>query len=377
MTDDDFLLRAIALAQNGRGHVEPNPLVGCVIVKNGRIIGEGFHKTFGGPHAEPVALAACTELPAGATVYVTLEPCCHLDKKTPPCVPRLIAAGIGRLVYGTADPNPRVGGQGLAQLRAAGIAVDGPVQEPAARQLLAPFIRRMQSPPMPYVTLKWAQTTDGKIAGTGGARLQISNAASTHAVQKLRSRCDAILVGVNTVRVDNPLLLPRDVPTLRPLVRIIPDRGLRTLPISQLIQSASKSPVVIFYDPARATPAADHPLAVPGVMFLSANSLADVLTQLGHLQPAGPPITHLLVEPGPTLARAFFDANLVDRLWTIQSPRILGDPTAPAAAAIPGDFVPTGQRNLDGDILTESLNPHSTAFFANTPSADWLLMKSS
>src|ERR1700685_4123047 len=122
--DEQFLSRAIHLAMKGRGHVEPNPMVGCVIVKNGKVIGEGYHQRYGEAHAEPNALASCTESPAGATAYVTLEPCCHLDKQTPPCVPRLINAKLARVVVGCADPSPMVNGRGLEQLRAAGIAVD-------------------------------------------------------------------------------------------------------------------------------------------------------------------------------------------------------------------------------------------------------------
>src|SRR4029453_5681183 len=127
--DEQFIRRAIRLAMNGRGRIEPNPMVGCVLVKDGRVIGEGYHAQFGGAHAEPTALAACAESPAGATAYVTLEPCCHLNKKTPPCVPRLIAAGIKRVVVGCIDPNPDVNGKGLAMLRDAGIEVVGPLLE--------------------------------------------------------------------------------------------------------------------------------------------------------------------------------------------------------------------------------------------------------
>src|SRR3954452_5275705 len=130
--DIQFLRRALRLAMNGRGRVEPNPMVGCVIVKNGRVIGEGYHQEFGGPHAEPNALASCTEPPQGATAYVTLEPCCHTNKKTPPCAPRLIEAKIARVVIGCLDPNPDVNGNGVAMLRAAGIQVDGPILEGAA-----------------------------------------------------------------------------------------------------------------------------------------------------------------------------------------------------------------------------------------------------
>src|SRR3954471_4712009 len=141
-SDIQMMRRAVRLAMNGRGLVEPNPMVGCVLVKDGRVIGEGYHAKFGGPHAEPTALANCTESPEGATAYVTLEPCCHTNKKTPPCAPRLIEAKVKRVVIGCLDPKPEVNGKGLAQLRAAGIQVDGPALENEAKQLIAPFLAR-------------------------------------------------------------------------------------------------------------------------------------------------------------------------------------------------------------------------------------------
>src|SRR3954471_10785311 len=210
-SDIQMMRRAVRLAMNGRGRVEPNPMVAAVLVKGGRVIGEGFHPHFGGPHAEPTALANCTESPEGATAYVTLEPCCHTNKKTPPCVPALIAAKIARVVCGCVDPNPDVNGKGLDQLRAAGIAVDVNVLEDPAKQLLAPFVARTVYD-RPYVTLKWAETADGKVAGPGGERLQISNPRSSRLVRELRARCDAVLVGLNTVLTDDPLLTVRDVP---------------------------------------------------------------------------------------------------------------------------------------------------------------------
>src|SRR4051812_14976122 len=206
--DEQMMRRAIRLAMNGRGRVEPNPMVGAVIAKGDRVIGEGFHAQFGGPHAEPAALASATESPQGATAYVTLEPCCHTNKKTPPCVPALIGAGIARVVCGCVDPNPDVNGKGLDQLRAAGVSVDVNVLEDPAKQLLAPFIARTVYD-RPYVTLKWAETADGKVAGLGGKRLQISNEQSSAIVHTLRARSDAIVVGVNTVIADDPLLTAR------------------------------------------------------------------------------------------------------------------------------------------------------------------------
>src|SRR5581483_11984816 len=189
-----FMRRALRLAMNGRGGVEPNPMVGCVIVKNGRIIGEGYHQHFGGPHAELNALASSIESPEAATAYVTLEPCCHTNKKTPPCVPALIAAKIGRVVIGCLDPNPDVNGNGVRRLRKAGIQIDGPLLEAEAKQLIAPFLAHV-SLKRPYVTLKWAESSNGKVAGRLGRPVRISNSSSDKAVHQLRARCDAIAVG--------------------------------------------------------------------------------------------------------------------------------------------------------------------------------------
>src|SRR5438093_6161396 len=192
--DEQMMRRAIRLAMNGRGLVEPNPMVGCVIVKDGRIIGEGYHQKFGGPHAEPNALANCSESPRGATAYTTLEPCCHTNKKTPPCVPRLIEAKVGRVVIGCLDPDPNVDGRGAQLLRQAGIEVTAPVLEPECKQLIAPFIARTVHQ-RPYVTLKWAETADRKVAGPDGKRMQITGLESQRLVHELRARSDAILVG--------------------------------------------------------------------------------------------------------------------------------------------------------------------------------------
>lgn len=361
---------------NGRGVVEPNPMVGCVIVKDGRVIGEGHHQFFGGPHAEPTALAACSESPAGATAYVTLEPCCHTNKKTPPCAPRVIEAGIRRVVVGCIDPNPDVDGKGLQMLRDAGIEVAGPLLEGEARQLLAPFIART-SHKRPYVTLKWAETADGKVAGPGGRRMQISGPESSAWVQKLRSRSDAILVGINTALNDDPLLTARVEPS-RLAVRIVLDSHLRLPPTSQLARTAHDVPVDVYFTRSgyvAAGPEKIKPLMAAGVQlreaaedpagrvaipaFIQSDRLADV--------------AHLLVEPGPTLAKAFFNAGAADRLWVIRSPQSAADPTAPTACAIPARFVKTAEVTLGDDTLTEYLDSESDLFFAAVPSADIVL----
>jgi diaminohydroxyphosphoribosylaminopyrimidine deaminase/5-amino-6-(5-phosphoribosylamino)uracil reductase len=368
--------RALRLAMNGRGRVEPNPMVGCIIVsKDGRVIGEGYHQQFGGPHAEPNALAACTESPAGATAYVTLEPCCHANKKTPPCAPRLIEARLGRVVVGCLDPNPEVNGKGVAMLRAAGIRVDGPLLESQAKQLIAPFVARTLHG-RPYVTLKWAQSADGKVAGAGGARLQISNARSMRLVHELRGRSDAILVAARTVVNDDPLLTARGVPEARPLTRIVLDSTLSIPLTSRLVATAREFPLVVLAsrDVFRTNPSGVEALQRLGVRVEPVNMpgrhfpLDKVLEGIGR---AG--VTHLLVEPGPTLARSFL--AVADRLWVFRSPNSIVDDHAPRAPDIQ-PYAKTGERNVEGDVLTEYLNPRSPMFFAAEPSADFVLASS-
>ena len=332
---------------------------------------------FGGPHAEPTALANCTESPAGATAYVTLEPCCHTNKKTPPCAPRLIEAKIARVVVGCLDPNPDVDGKGIAQLRAAGIVVDraDPQIEAEAKQLIAPFIARTVHH-RPYITMKWAQTADGKIAGPDGARLRISNAASTRAVHQLRSRCDAIVVGVNTVIADDPLLTVRDVESSRPLRRMILDSHLRTSPTARLATEG----VDLFYTEDGFLSGLDRiKLLMPtGVNLCMAPGDPSGRVSIAKwvFDKSLNEVTHLLVEPGPTLARSFFDAGAADRVWIIRSPRKVDATDAPSAAKLPSRYVQTGEIDLDGDLLCEYLDQESDLFFAPAKSADFVLTES-
>ncbi len=375
--DERHLRRAIRLAMNGRGRVEPNPMVGCVIVKDGRVLGEGYHRQFGGPHAEPVALAACTESAAGATAYVTLEPCCHTDKKTPPCAPRLIAERLARVVVGCLDPNPAVNGNGARMLRDAGVRVDGPVLEAECKQLIAPFLASMNQG-RPYVTLKWAQSIDGKVSGPGGVRRQISNLAATRLVHVLRGRSDAIAVGIGTVLSDNPALTVRGVTPDRVPARLVFDSRLRIPPAAEVIATPidrSKSEAVVFCGEGAGTKAKRERLDARGVILVESP-----VNDAGRLQIA--PLlrrarfvarSHLLVEPGPRLAHAFLSYFAADRIWVIRSPNAVADDAALNAATVPDAFVRTGELVLDGDRLTEYLNTRSPAFFAPVPSADLVL----
>ncbi|HEY1683484.1 MAG TPA: bifunctional diaminohydroxyphosphoribosylaminopyrimidine deaminase/5-amino-6-(5-phosphoribosylamino)uracil reductase RibD [Tepidisphaeraceae bacterium] len=360
-----LMRQAIELAKRGRGSVEPNPSVGCVIVKEGRVIGQGYTQPYGGAHAEPTALANCSESPVGATAYVTLEPCCHTNKQTPPCVPRLIEAKILRVIVGCLDPNPSVNGQGVAQLRDAGIEVVTGILEKECQQLIAPFIATTVHH-RPYITLKWAQTVDGKIAGPNGRTLQISNEHSRLVVHALRGRCDAIAVGINTVLADNPVLTVREAPSLRPLTRYVLDRQLRIPLESSLVQSAKESPVVVATYPAHMTCSKAEQLRALGAELIAVSSLGQVIADWHRRR-----FTHVLVEPGSALARAFFAANYADRLWVITSPKELQSSIAPSASPIPGYFHATGKVSLQGDELVEYLNTQSPVFFSPEISADF------
>ena len=359
-----LMREALELAARARGDVEPNPMVGCVIHCQGRIIGRGWHRQFGARHAEPDALANCSESPQGACAVVTLEPCCHTNKKTPPCVPALLAAGIARVVVGQIDPNPQVSGAGVAQLRRAGVDVVTGVLQAQCQQLNAAFYA-LVSLGRPYVTLKWAQSADGLMGGRGNTSRQISGPASSRLMHHLRTRSDAIMVSADTVISDDPLLTVRGVPLKRTPIRVIVDSQLRTPLNSRLVTSAKTIPTHLFTCKSEISPlGAVHIHTVEEV-----NGHVDfhaILHWLGEAK-----CSHLLIEPGPRLARALISMGLVDRIWVIQSPKAIGEDDAPRAPAIPW---PAGRaRLLAGDTLVEYLNPDSPCFFADMASPEFLL----
>lgn len=363
--DRTHFRRALDLAMRGRGYVEPNPMVGCVIARDERVLGEGFHARFGGPHAEPTALASCREDPSGATAYVTLEPCCHANKKTPPCVPRLVKARLARVVVGVLDPNPYVNGKGIAALRDAGIqvefAADDLVSE--ATQLISPFIGRVRRQ-RPYVIAKWAQTADGKVAGEKGRRLAITGRVANRLVHALRTRCDAVVVGIGTVLSDDPLLTVRDVERIRTPLRVVLDRQLRTPVDAAIVRSAAQSPLRVLCLPERADSSDAVMLRAHGaeVAGVDSTNLRDALTSSEAM--------NVMVEPGPRLAAALFDANLVDRLWVFHSTRVVAGPDGVPAPKVPGHFREVARRTIGDDLLVEYLNPESDLFFAAVPSAE-------
>jgi len=330
--------RALDLARRGEGYVEPNPMVGCVIVRRGRIVGEGYHRRFGGPHAEVFALRKAGARARGATAYVTLEPCSHFGK-TPPCVNALIAAGVKRVIAATRDPNPRVSGRGLKKLRAAGIDVRVGLLQAKANHLIAPFgklIRRRT----PYVILKWAQSLDGRLATSGGDSKWITGEASRAAAHAIRARVDAVLVGIETVLADNPDLTARHVRPRRLATRVVLDSRLRTPPTCQLVRGARRAPLLIVTSTSRVRDrAAIARLTRAGCEFVGVPirggrlDLRRVLAELGRRG-----MTNVMVEGGPTVLGAFLSAGLADEARVFVAPKLLGGegPRGPMGAfAVP------------------------------------------
>lgn len=311
-----WMRRALLLAARGWGQTAPNPMVGAVVVAGGRIVGEGYHARFGGPHAEVVALADAGRRTHGATVYVTLEPCRHWGK-TPPCVDALIAAGVARVVCATRDPG-RASGGGARRLRAAGIAVSFGLEAAAARELNAVFFFAHANATRPWVTLKLALSADGAVGRRGGNRSRITGPAADRAVHRMRAQHDAIAVGIGTVRVDDPRLTVRHgrQPRLPP-VRVVFDRRFRTPLDAHVVRTADRIPTVVVGH--GAAPARELALFERGVETVRARGLAAALQALRRQE-----VRSLLVEGGPTLARAFLAARLVDRIVIFRSPRRLG-----------------------------------------------------
>jgi len=347
-TDDErFMTAALDAARQGRGSVEPNPMVGAVIVRDGVEIARGWHAKFGGPHAEIEALAAAKRAGAdvaGATMYVTLEPCCHRGK-TPPCSRALIDAGLARVVAAMRDPDENVSGGGLAELRAAGVDVTAGVCEPAARTLLGPYVK-LRTTGRPWVICKWAQTPEGFLALPPSAGRWISGGESRARVHELRGLCDGILVGVGTVQADDPLLTNRSDDGRQP-TRIILDSTLRTPLDCQLVRTADHWPVLIATTAggiARHAPAAEA-LAAAGADLLelppapAGVDLPALLDELGQRQ-----WTHLLVEGGAAVLESFIDARLADELLVFVGPA--RDIAPGAAALLPTFDIATLQRTF-------------------------------
>jgi diaminohydroxyphosphoribosylaminopyrimidine deaminase/5-amino-6-(5-phosphoribosylamino)uracil reductase len=286
----------------------------------------------------------------------------------------LIEAKVARVVMGCLDPSPDVNGNGVRMLREAGIRVDGPLLESEARQLIAPFLARVNDR-RPYVTLKWAESSNGMVAGRMDRPVRITNSTSDRMVHELRARCDAIAVGTNTVLHDDPMLTARDVQLHRPLLRVVLSNSLKIALSSRLVQSAREHPLLIYCsaDSAERQPQHVSELRSAGAELIVLKNakpdrfaFPDVLTDL-HARS----VTHLLVEPGPVLARMMMARNQVDRVWIFRSPIPIEEDGGRTAARL--DYPPSAVADINGDRLTEYLNPASPVFFASVPSADFVL----
>ena len=366
VTDDPAHMRsALALARRGLGATWPNPSVGCVIVAEGRVIGRAVTAPGGRPHAERAALAMAGEAARGATVYVTLEPCCHWGQ-TPPCTDALIAAGVARVVIAVRDPDPRVNGEGCARLREAGIAVEEGLLAEEAHEVLAGFCRRLLHA-RPLVTLKLASTLDGRIATHAGESQWITGEPARRAAHAMRGQADAVLVGVGTVLADNPELTCR-IPGYRStaLVRVIADSHLRTPLTSGLIRTAKTSPTWFLVrsgaNPDRRAALAD--LGVTVIDTAPGTTGVDLADGLRALAEAG--ITRLLVEGGGQIAASLLRADLVDRIAWFHAPAVMGGDGWPASQGFGVSQLSTMPRfvrrravALGPDMLTEFEKPAS------------------
>jgi diaminohydroxyphosphoribosylaminopyrimidine deaminase / 5-amino-6-(5-phosphoribosylamino)uracil reductase len=311
-----MMQRCLELARTASGLTAPNPLVGSVIVQDGKVVGEGFHPKAGEPHAEVFALRQAGEAARGATLYVNLEPCSHFGR-TPPCAMAIVETGLARVVVGMVDPNPKVSGNGIAQLQEAGIAVTVGVEEADCRRLNEAFIHRMLHH-QPFGILKYAMTLDGQIAAPTGHSQWITSPAARQAVHQLRSTCDAVIVGGNTVRQDNPHLTSHGVAAHNPL-RVVMSRSL-DLPTAANLWQTDIAPTIVFTETS-SNPTLQTHLQQQGVEVITTDSLKPEFV-MQTLYDRG--CLTVLWECGGTLAASAIQAGAVQKLWAFIAPKLIG-----------------------------------------------------
>jgi len=322
------MTEALRLAAKGSGTASPNPMVGALVVKQGRIVGQGFHLRPGLPHAEILALKQAGARARGATLYVTLEPCCHLNKRTPPCVPDVIRSGVSRVVIAMTDPNPLVKGRGVAALRRAGLSVTTGVARHEAEAVNAAYGHWVTTQ-RPYVTLKAGMTLDGKIATAAGESKWITGVESRGEAHRLRAKMDAVLVGVGTVLSDDPALTARTGPHLRKLasrqpLRVVVDSSLR-IPLKAQILSAQNRVKTLIATTDSADASRKRTLVKRGVEVLTLPSLRGKVSLPALMRELGQRgVTSLLVEGGGELHAAMLKANLVRHVCLFVAPALLG-----------------------------------------------------
>jgi len=314
--------RCLELARKGAGMVNPNPMVGCVIVRNGKIVGEGFHKKFGGPHAEIFAMKRAGKKTKGATLYVNLEPCTHFGK-TPPCTDAIIQTGISQVVIASKDPNPLVSGKGIRQLRRAGIRVEVGLLQKEAELLNEKFFKFMKTG-LPFVGIKLAQTLDGRIADAAGKSKWITSKIARKEVQRLRNEYDAVLVGANTVLRDNPELTIRFMKGRNP-VRVVVD-GRLSLPTSRTIfnTSAARTWVLTSAKAIKVNIRKVQRLISLGVRVLPISSAYSINAKLILLTLAANGVSSVFIEGGASTVDGFVNRSLADKLYLFVAPKVLG-----------------------------------------------------
>jgi diaminohydroxyphosphoribosylaminopyrimidine deaminase/5-amino-6-(5-phosphoribosylamino)uracil reductase len=345
MDDERWMKRVLHLAEKGRGRTSPNPMVGAVLIKRGRLVGEGYHARAGEPHAEIVAIKNAGEKAKGATLYVNLEPCTHYGK-TPPCVPSVINAGVRRVVVGMEDPNPLVKGKGVARLKQAGLDVKAGILEKECRRLNEAF-RKYIVQHEPFVILKMAATLDGKLATRGGESQWITGETSRQFVHRLRDQVDGVVVGIGTVLKDDPLLTAR-IRGGRDPYRIVFDSRLRIPENAKMVDLSPSKTIVATTE--MASQDKTERLRKKGVRVLVSDSesgkvnLRFVLLRLAEMG-----MTSLLLEGGSQLSGSFLDQRLIDKILLFLSPKLIGDPEAP------GIFGGSGVANLKEAISVKDL----------------------
>ena len=348
MNDLDCMRLALELAKRGWGWTNPNPMVGAVIVKGGRIIGEGYHRRCGGLHAEREALADCREDPAGATLYVTLEPCCHQGRQ-PPCTDAILASGIRRVVVGSMDPNPLVAGKGVEMLRSLGVEVETGVLRTECDALNPVFFHYIRTR-RPYVVMKYAMTLDGKIATRTGASQWITGEKARQRVHQDRSRYRGILAGVGTVLADDPLLTCRAEGGRNP-VRIICDTRLRTPLGSRIVRTAGEVETILATCETDGAKIAPYTAAGCRVWQMpmrdSYVDLAALMDRLGTAE-----IDSLLLEGGGTLNWSMLEAGLVQRIQAYIAPKLLGGAAAKSPVEGLGVEAPAQAVHLRAPTIT-------------------------
>lgn len=353
-SDEVMMSRALALAEQGRGFVEPNPVVGAVVVRDGRVVGEGYHQAYGGPHAEVHALRAAGNAAAGATLYVTLEPCCH-HGKTPPCTNQVIAAGIARVVVAMPDPFSLVSGQGIRQLKEAGISVDLGCMLPQAEEANAPYLKLVRKQ-IPFVHAKWAMSLDGKIATRCRESKWITGEASRQHSNAFRSLVDAIVVGMGTVLHDDPRLTARP-PGARTPTRVVLDSRARLSSETYLVQSAKEVPTLVVTT-VRAEPKDLDRLQSAGCesLVVDANeegrvSIRHLLEEMGRRR-----WTNVLIEGGGEVLGAFADADAVDAVRIYVGRMVIGGASAPSPLAGHGSasMIDVCRFRLDSPLMLEN-----------------------